>query len=216
MKDILVIGHRGAGGTQRENTLDAFLYAIEQGCKALEMDLRFDYVRKRFYLEHDFFHHPKIYKNTFVKMIPELPKHILLVIEFKSTEYFTDFFARSFKRDYDEFLKNRNVVAISYNPFILMQLRKLDPKIQRGYLCGNPISFMLFKTFFRKRIKPSYLFIHKRMLKKRIIDFTKAHRLKSIAFVLNSEKQWKKAIKLGIKGIITDHPKFLTKFIKKI
>jgi len=55
MKDILVIGHRGAGGTQRENTLDAFLYAIDQGCKALEMDLRFDYVRKRFYLEHDFF-----------------------------------------------------------------------------------------------------------------------------------------------------------------
>jgi len=149
-------------------------------------------------------------------MIPELPKDILLIIEFKSTEYYTDFFARSFKRDYDQFLKDRNVVAISYNPFILMQLRKLDPNIPRGYLCGNPISFMFFKAFFRKRIKPAYLFIHKRMLKKRLVDFAKTHKLKSIAFVLNSERQWKRAIKLGIKGIITDHPKFLTKFIKKL
>lgn len=215
MNEILVIGHRGVTGSEKENTLDAFLHAIDQGCSALEMDLRFDHFRRHFYFQHDFLHQKKFYNNTIEKVIPKIPKNIFLFIEFKTFSVMTGSFVKRFKNIYNDLFDNREIVVFSYNPFVIMKLKKIIPDIQRGYLCGNPISYMLFKSIFRKLLDPEYFFIHRRMIRKKIIDSVISSKLNPIAYVLNMKPHWRKAIQYGVKGIITDYPKNLTKYLKR-
>jgi glycerophosphoryl diester phosphodiesterase len=213
--NILSIGHRGGGGDQRENTLDAFLYAVTQGCKAIEMDLRFDYMRKHFYLEHSFLHGSEIKNNTLDKIIPKLPNELMLVIEFKSNAVISNTYVEHFAEAYRKYFMGRKIVIISYNPVILHKMKKILPDIERGYLCGNHFSFFLFRTYFRKYVDPSFLFIHKRMLNSGIIKYAGKQRYKTIAYVLNTERAWTRALQKGINGIITDNPRSFSEFLKR-
>ncbi|MFC1748422.1 glycerophosphodiester phosphodiesterase [Pseudomonadota bacterium] len=212
-RSILSIGHRGGGGQQRENTLEAFLYAVEQGCEAIEMDLRFDRFRNHFYLEHDFVHSRKIKNNTIDKVIPRLPNELQLIIEFKTNAVRS--YIKHFKEEYSKYFEDRKIVVISYNPVVLHRLKKVLPNVERGYLCGNPISFWFFRAFFEKYVRPTYLFVHKRMVGKKIMNYANGKKYRTVAYVLNKEKNWQRALDLGVDGIITDNPTSFSEFLQR-
>lgn len=205
MSSFFIIAHRGGKGPCTENTLEAFQYGLEHGANAVEMDVRFDRSSKHFYLEHDFIHSPKKRKNTIDKIIPFLPAETSFFIELKTLTLFGKF-SRHFLdviRKYD--LLSRAVV-ISFNPFVLYQLRKLKPDIQIGFLCASETWGWLFRKWVCKLLRPQFLLLNRKMLNKKMVRFGNEMKLKIISFTSNNEEAWLKAKALALNGVITDYP----------
>lgn len=216
MENFLIIAHRGGHGPYEENTFEAFKHALDQGCQALEMDVRFDHLNKRFYLEHDFLHHPKKNRNNVMgKIIPSLPKNTFFFIELKTLSWLTKSYARRFLSEFDRFFRTENCVVMSFNPFVMMQIKKLAPKIRRGYLVGNLFWNLMFKKLLHRLINPHFMLLHKRLFSLKNVKFARAKGMKIMSFVLNDDESWQKALDYGIDGIITDRIDDLRVFYKK-
>ena len=96
MNRFLIVAHRGGFSDFKENTLQALKHGLENGANAVEMDVRFDALRSRFYLEHDFFHPAKNKENVIDKVIPFLPKESTLFIEVKTLAWIRKKYALHF------------------------------------------------------------------------------------------------------------------------
>lgn len=214
MKKLEIIAHRGARGPFMENTFEAFDRVIQLGVKAIEMDVRLDYRNGRFFLEHDFFHHPKYRQNLLSIVIPRLPKHILHVVELKTIAW-RKVYVSKFKKVYDELFKNRRSVVISFNPFVLIRLRQIAPKIKRGALISSHLWLILFKLAFHHWINPHYVFLHKKHLKEKNIKWARKRNFKIIVYPINNYKWLEHAIIMDIDGIVTDFPLLAKKFVSK-
>ncbi len=215
MHKINIVAHRGGRGPFMENSLPAFLRAVSMGIKSVEMDIRLDYMNHRFFLEHDFFHHPKYRKNLLSNVIPFLHKNIFCVIEIKTLFPFNRLI-NEFISTYNELFKTRPNYVQSFNFFAMYKLKLKAPYINRGVLCTSSIKHFFFKYFFHKLIKPKYYVIHKRHLKRKNIEWAKKNNYKVYVYVLNSPKYWKLATLYQVDGIITDYPLLLKKFIEKM
>jgi glycerophosphoryl diester phosphodiesterase len=215
MDNFIIVAHRGGHGPYNENTLEAFKHAICKGCKAVEMDLRFDHLRKRFYLEHDFLHSPRHRHNLAEIIVPELPPETFFFVELKTVAWLTKSYARNFLKEFKKLFKTENSVVMSFNPFVLMQLRKLEPGIKRGYLMGNFFWSFVFKKILHKAISPHILLLHKRLFDLNNVRFARSRGMKVMSFVLNDRENWQKAVDYGIDGIITDRFAELADFLKQ-
>jgi len=204
--DMEIIAHRGGANPHIENTLDSFLYGIKLGFKAIEMDVRYAYIRKKFFLEHDFLHHPKFRKNYLESIIPKIPNKISLFVELKTNCALTNIFARNFNNIYLKHLKNRKTWIISFNPFVLIRLKRLNPDMPIGFVCGNRFFKWLFHLIIYPILKPKAYVISKRFLNKRTVMFAKRHGMQIYAYVINRSDDRYKALDLDIDGIITDYP----------
>lgn len=216
MNSIRVIAHRGGDGPYEENTIESLQHAVKNGCRGLEIDVRFDHLKKRFYLEHDFIHSPRKNRdNVMAKVVSALPPETFFVIELKSLAWLRTYYVRSFIKEFEKLFKKDNSVVISFNPFVMMQLRRLAPDIKRGYLMGNFYWRFLFRKIFHSFIKPDYLLINKRVFNLRYMEFARQKGYKVFSFVLNNQRSWQRALDYGIEGIITDRPSEVNEFLKK-
>jgi glycerophosphoryl diester phosphodiesterase len=206
MKNIKVIAHRGGQGPHLENTLDMFLYAIRIGFNAVEMDVRYGYFSRRFFLEHDFLHHPRFRRNYMDKIIKKIPGKIFLVIELKTNSALTNIFAKNYCKLYNKLLKKRKSQTISFNPFILYRIRKINPDIKLGFVCGSLFFKILFHWVFIRFIKPDSYFLNKRFLNRRTVRFAKKHGMEIYTYVINKNEDRHKVMDMDVDGIVTDYP----------
>lgn len=206
MKEYIVIAHRGGKGPHPENTISAFKHAVKVGFKAIEMDIRYDYFKQRFFLEHDFLHLPKYRQNHFRKLIPEIPRDITLYIELKTMSCLTNYLTRRLKKIHDEFFVDRNIVYMSYNPFVLMRLKKAIPGVKCGFMCGNRFWRLIFEHGIYYFLRPYGYFLSKRLLKRSHVKFCKKRDIKIFSYVLNKESEWRKAERLELDGFVSDYP----------
>jgi len=205
MKEFIVIAHRGGKGPHPENTISAFMHAVKVGFKAIEMDVRYDYLKQRFFLEHDFIHLPKYRQNHFRKLLPEVPRDVTLYLELKTMSCLTNYFTKRLKKIHDEFLIDRDVVYISYNPFVLLRLQKAIPGIKCSFVCGNRFWQFVFEKGLYRILKPYGYLMSKRILRKKNVEFSQKKDIKIFAYVLNKESEWRKAESLGIDGFVSDY-----------
>jgi glycerophosphoryl diester phosphodiesterase len=216
MNSPLIVAHRGGNSPYEENTLEALSHAVKSGCKALEIDVRFDHLKRRFYLEHDFIHSPrKNRENVMSKVVKSLPSDLFYLVELKTLSWLRTYYARSFLKEHAELFKPENTMIISFNPFVMSQLRRLAPGLKRGYLLGNFYWRILFRTVFHRIIRPDYLLINKRAFNKGNVRFARKKGYKIFCFVLNDKASWQKALDFGIEGIITDRPAELNAYLRE-
>lgn len=213
MKDLIIVAHRGGHGPHPENSVEAFQNAIHNGVEAIEMDLRFDYFHKRFFVEHDFFHPPKKRQNTLETVIQALPKDIIVFAEIKTLSCLTNYLAKKTAMMFEKHFDPERAIIMSFNPFILMRLKKLAPKIPLGFICGKKFWNFLFQKFYYKHMKPDVYLLHRRLLNKKNVQFAKENRMQVIPFVINRIEQWEEASALDPDGVITDYPAVFQKNI---
>ncbi len=206
MNPFTIVAHRGGKGPYKENTLQAFQHAIDYGADAVEMDMRFDHYKQRFYLEHDFLHWPSDRKNTIEKVIPYLVGKTFFVIELKTLSWVRKKYALKFLEAVKKYDLMPRSLMISYNPFILLQLRKFSSGIQLGFICPSFFRWNLFKKWILGVVRPQYVLLHQRMLKKSVIHFARQRGLKILSYTMNNDEEWLMARKLEVDGIITDFP----------
>ena len=217
MASLIIVAHRGgAKGKFKENTLEAFSYAIQHGFRCVEMDIRLDHLRKRFYLEHDLLHLPKVKENIFEKVISTFPKSVTLFTELKTYTLTRTFYARTFLELIEKYNLQKRVVVISFNPFVLRQIKKVAPELKVGLLYGIEMIYRLTKSYCINKIKPHYLIFSKRIVNRKKIDFARQQGYKIFTYVANKEKDWLQAQKLELDGIITDYPEKAADFFKNL
>jgi len=218
MKPFLIVAHRGGKGPYKENTLLALQHGLEQGAKALEMDVRFDYWRQHFYLEHDFFHLPKGSSHFIDNVLPDLPVETPLVIDLKTLDFRKSVFALHFYHVLQKHDLFRRAILESFNPFTLIHLRRLNAELQIGFLIANEIWAQAFMQWIYRDLKPQYMMLHRRFLGKEkllkeCLAFAHKHGLRLLFFTVNEEEELKKVYDLGAYGVITDYPEKARKVV---
>ncbi|MBU1954255.1 glycerophosphodiester phosphodiesterase [Patescibacteria group bacterium] len=215
-ENIEIIAHRGGAGPYPDNTSESFIYGIEQGASSIEMDIRYNYLTRNFFLAHSFIHHPKRRQNLLIKAVETIPRDVELVIEFKTVSFLTNIFVKNFVRFHDEHLKGRKVLVISFNPFVLMRLKRFAPDIARGIICGSHFWKSVHNYLLRMFVKAQYYVLNKRYLNTRNAIFARENGMKLFTYVINSERDWKKALRYEVDGIISDDPAKFTRLKSRL
>ena len=152
LSEMDIVAHRGGAGPHIENTLESFLYALDMGFSAIEMDVRRAYFSKKFFLEHDYLHHPRYRRNYVTNVLPKIPENIKLFIELKTNSVFTNVYAKNFYRVYEKYLKKRDTYIISFNPVILFRLKDADIEMKTGGgQDAGPLEAVVFSIAARHR-----------------------------------------------------------------
>ena len=191
MSSMFIVAHRGGKGPYEENTLEALKYGLDQCGNAVEMDVRFDHLHKRFYLEHDFIHSPRKNRNVIDKVFPFLPVKATLFVELKTLYWLRRRYALNFLKVIEEFALDQRAIIMSFNPFVLGQLRARAPYLHVGFLMRNGWWEFAFRRWIYWILKPQYLMLSRRFLKKkkfmeRMLGFARKHKIKVLIFTANS------------------------------
>lgn len=211
MSKLFIVAHRGGKGPHEENTLEALKYGLDQCGNAVEMDVRFDHWHKRFYLEHDFLHAPRKNRNVIDKVIPFLPTEATLFVELKTLYWLRRRYTLRFLKVIEQFALDKRAIIMSFNPFVLVQLKGRAPYLHTGFLMNNRVWGFVFRHWLYWLLKPQYLMLNRRFFKyrpflERLLAFAHEHGIKVLTFTANSPEDWYNAREYKFDGVITDYP----------
>lgn len=205
-RNLIIVTHRGGKGPFPENTPEAYRRAVAQGAEAVEMDIRLNYITGRFFLAHDFIHHPKRQWNFLEKALAEVPYDVRLVIEFKTVSFLTNFFVKKFQRFYEEHLVGRDLMVQSFNPIVLIRLKRVLPDVPRGFICGSVFFLYVHNWLLWRFVDAKYYVFNQRFLNRRTVVWARERGMILYTYVINTVKAWNKVMKYDVDGIITDYP----------
>jgi len=222
-----IIAHRGASFFSKENTLESFQGAIDQGADMVELDVQMTKDNKLIIL-HDVhidrisegvglvrnFNLEDIRKiNIFGKeKIPTLDDALNLllgrvgiVLDLKRIEavpYILKYF-KNYK------LKESCIVS-SFKKAAIKSIKHYDNKIKVGLICWRPTRRKIKYCVNNKIdfIHPNYLFLNKRTYRR-----IKKSKLGINVWTVNYKRNLRKLLKMEISGIITDRPRVIKKLL---
>lgn len=274
-KSIDVQGHRGCRGLLPENTIPAFMKAMELGVTTLELDLVISkdnevvishepffnheittlkngkHIKKKNERKHNIYKlnrkelknydvglksHPKFKKQKNIPAIKPTLKELAVEVRKKAKELnvAVPFFNVEIKRvpeqdgdfhpgahDFARLVLNaiyegkidKVTYVQSFDVASLEEVRKIDATIPLVYLIANKDSMKknLKKLSFTPEVYSPYF----KLVNKDMVKLCQKKKMKLIPWTVNSEKDIKKQLKLGVDGIISDYPDLLLKIVKK-
>ena len=231
-KRILVHGHRGARAIRPENTIPGFLYAIEAGVDALEMDLA---VTKdnAIVISHD----PILQTGEVIRAltlaqvrertnIPTLDEVLSL-----STEGLFDYNleTKSFadKPRYtpspEEFVRlvleqvrkhglEKRVTLLSFDFRILVAVRTMVPEVRRSAL--THFDLRAFEKIVQDGGLAQVVSPHYRLVTKKKVQAAHAVGIQVAAWTVNRPAGWDKMIAADVDAIVSDDPAALIAYLK--
>lgn len=230
----LVIGHRGSPTFARENTLDSFEIAINQGADAIELDLR------RTADHHLVIHHdPKIARGLppLAAMTYRRAKHesrirgfhlpllneiidlcrdrIALNIELKEAGY-----ERELLQSLDKTYPDESILYTSFLPETIARLKTIAPAITTGLLLGVPRQKVSKAGRTTSKgldhltdCNADLILPHKLRARTRTLQRLHRQQIPVIVWTVNSRVSFRRLARLGIAGLITDRPDKLRAFL---
>ena len=223
---VAVHGHRGAQGVLPGNTLAGFRYAIEAGCDAIELDVLatrddvlvvcHDPVLKR----------RVIREQTFEELrLPTLREALELA---PCGEFQFDIEVKSFPRRpryspppqrlaellFEELERLRlglRVLVLSFDFRVLRAMRQLAPAIRLAalYQFGARDFVSIARDAGAETVAPYHRLVTERKV-------AAAHRagIQVVPWTANRPGDWKRLVRAGVDGIITDHPAALIEYLR--
>lgn len=220
MDSLFIVAHRGGKGPHEENTLEAMEYGLKHCGNAVEMDVRFDGLRKSFYLEHDFIHAPRKNQNVIENVVPFLPAKATLFIDLKSHYWLGRRYTLQFLKVIEELALDKRAIIMSFNIFVLVQLKNRAPYLYIGYLIRNSLWGWVFRTWVYWLLKPQYMMLNCRFFKRpkalhKMLQFARKHNMQVLTYTANSPEDWYNALKYNFDGVITDYPQEACEILTK-
>jgi len=237
-----IIAHRGASSHAPENTLSAFLLAVEQGADAIELDVQLtkDNQVVVFHDTHlnrttdgsglikDLTYSEISELNAGISFDPayqgekipilstvfaRLPSDVILNIELKNLhDPYDDLPARTGKI-IQEFKAEKRVLISSFNSIALSKFHKLFPSIPRGKLIHSSYKVNLFCSFnWFLKDLQSVHISYKTLTPQIISSFQKMGKF-VYSYTLNHTQDIITAVKMGIDGFFTDDPAFARRIL---
>ena len=230
---MLVIGHRGAPNLSKENTIDSFIKAFDNGVDGIEFDVQLT-LDKKIAVFHDFDTRSLNCKKTPIKnlnlaslqnmtnsfAIPTLeevfkiiPKDKEIHIEIKSQQINNNYIIDLISDLISKYNFRKQTIISSFNPFILKEVNKVMPNQRIGALWSTSKNTPWFVTHkICKTIKPHSFHANIKYFDKIMAHWVKEKNLKLYFYTVNNEEDFKKAIFYKCDGIFSDNPHILSKF----
>lgn len=231
----LVFAHRGAKAYAPENTIPAFLKAIELGADGVELDVQFSADGALVVI-----HNPTLDETTngsgrvtshtleelkaldagswfspefagtrlctLEEALDAIEGRIFVNIEMKSFALGNDGMAEEVARIVNERGLRERVIVSSFNPFALRRLRQVAPQIERGLLYAPDLPLYLRRAWLRVWAKPDALHPEHVMVDARYMEWARKKGYAVNVWTVNEETDMLRMIDLGVNAIITDHP----------
>lgn len=236
MNKTLIIAHRGASRNSPENTLRAFLMAIELGADYIEFDVRQSNDSKIIII-----HDPCVIRTTHrlgrinkmnlekIKSLntrngEKIPTLDELISDTKGKiKYMCEIKVKGISGTVINILKNQNAInstlLISFKHKELLKNQQIYPDLKLGAII--PSGFGWITTWFSKKklissisendffsINPFFPLVNKKF-----VNFAHEKGLKVFPWTVNSKRTMKKLIKIGVDGILTNDIKKLKNYL---
>lgn len=231
----LIFAHRGAKAVAPENTIPAFLKAIELGADGVELDIQFSadgalVVIHNPTLEQTTDGHGRVTSFTLeelkqldagVKFDPRfagtrlctleealdaIGDRLLVNIEMKSFAMGTD----GMPEQVAEIIRKRalydQVIVSSFNPFALRRLKRTDPRIETGLLYAPDLPIYLSRAWLRPWAKPDAMHPEHVMVDAAYMRWARRNKYPVNVWTVNEAADMQRMIELGVNAIITDYP----------
>ena len=225
---MLIFGHRGAPSIKPENTLASFEAALSHNVDGIELDIQLTSDRQ-IIVYHDF---EIIDTNNSAHLISSLsfdeiqtlcpnlkiptlqgvcdifPKHKILNIEIKSHALDNTAIIQKTLSLIQQYNFIDNIIISSFNPFVLLSIKKKAPNIKLGLLwTGNNSEGWFVTHYSYNQIKPYSFHANIDYLDSNLTQWALEHNLQVFVYTVNTKTDLEKAQNLNVHGIFTDFPK---------
>jgi len=228
---VLRIGHRGASGEKKENTIEAFQRAVELKCDWIELDVRitdFDELvichDETIFDKNNYYFISRIRKNdislfglcTLDEVLDKFLNKININIEIKTAKdpkrnermaYLIGKKLDIYKKKYG--LSAKSVLISSFNHELVSIAHKYIHNVDFGFLFS---SIPLFWKHYINHARFSHFIFDKSILDKDMVSKLKAKDIKIWVFTCNKSWEIDEFIKLGVDGIISNYPDKIKKY----
>ncbi len=238
----LNFAHRGASYEAPENTLAAFLLAVELGADGLELDVQLSkdgevVVIHDLVLETTTDGQGPVRSRTLAQLreldagssfdpifagqrIPTLQEVIeavggsaLLNIELKTVGARDDGLAAAVVRLIEENHLLDRVVVSSFNPTAVRRVKRLNPWIPTGLLYSRDMPFFLRWPWLRHLLRPDALHPHHSMVDGEYVRWAKERGYRVHTWTVDDPGQMWQLVRAGVDLIITNRPDLLTRVL---
>jgi len=206
MNHPLLLGHRGARGKKvPENSLAAFDFALREGCDGFEFDVRLTGEGEAV-ISHDPIQARRRKAAAKQESLPLLQE----VLERYSNLAFLDIEIKVKGAEaiavelLREFPPARGFVVSSFLPNVLQSIHSSDWQVPLGLICETQAQLARWK-----RLPVEYVIPHYRLFSQSLVAELKAAQKKILVWTVNAPAGMRRFAKLGVDGIISDHPGLL-------
>lgn len=231
--------HRGASAVAPENTMPAFIEALNQGADAIECDLQFTRDGVPVVIHDDFLHRTtngygnvndyslkelkkldagswfhKKYSGVTIPSLEEVlewlkTNQLGINIELKSTSDEKHKFEEKILNLLKQYHMKERSIISSYDVRVLQKFRKLDPKIETAY-----IYFFLNEPWkYAEAVGAGALHVYFPLLNEETIQQAKKHNIQVIPYTVDEWSDISRLMRLEISGIITNYPNRVRKYL---
>lgn len=212
---VAVIGHRGSRATHPENTIAAFQYALEIGADAVELDVTpsRDGVLA---VQHD----PAL--TDFVQLPAGTPRFEEVVEFARGNSLFLDVEAKSYRSSPIRFDEYARMLVPALAPLRgRVALRSFHHRLLRGVHAlapDLPLIALTQRSAVRwvqlcRRTGASAVSPHHWLVTPGEVRRAHAHGIAVYTWTVNRERDWRRVLRAGVDGIITDDPAALISFL---
>jgi glycerophosphoryl diester phosphodiesterase len=221
-----IFGHRGASGTEPENTIRSFIKAETVGADMVELDVR----KSRdgeivVFHDHDLlrlFGDPRAIKDLDLSEIKrvsseqgrEIPT-LTEVLQSVNIGLQIELKVHGIEQQVLNKIKSfpHKVLISSFFPEILKKVRSLDGNIELGLILGAKRFHMIaLANYFAKKLNLTSIHPKISIVSLPVIALFKLSKRKINVWTVNSEKDYKKMKNLGVDGIFTDYPELIKQY----
>ncbi len=216
MRQILLLGHRGARRYAPENTLAAFDLALQQGADGFEFDLRVTRNRRILICHDPKFNHLSVRRSTLKQLQStcaareDLPACLEEVLQRYSGNAFLNLeikvrgMERLVYRVFQSAPPRHGYFISSFFPGVLRELHAMDGSLVLGTLSQTRWQLRRWD-----RLPVAYVVPRYRLLSRRLVEEVHAAGKRVITWTVNRPRQMLRAAELGVDGIISDDPRLL-------
>ena len=238
----LNFAHRGGSYEAPPNTLAAFMLAVDLGADGIEFDVHLSkdgqiVVIHDFSLEATTDGHGLVRDKTLAELkeldagsrfdpafaserIPTLQevidavgRRLLFNIELKAKGLGGDLAAAVVRIVEENHLVDR-VVASSFNPLTVRQVKRLNPQILTGMLYADDMPFFLRRPWLRGLVRPDALHPHYKMVDGDYMHWAKRQGYRVNVWTADDPGEMWQLIKLRVDTIITNRPDLLREVLQ--
>jgi glycerophosphoryl diester phosphodiesterase len=221
-----IIGHRGAAGTEPENTIRSFAKAESIGVDIIELDVRKSQDGEIVvFHDHDFlrlFGDPRAIKDMSLAEIKRVSSEhnrevptLDEVLNSIHTDLNIELKVHGIEEQVLSKIKNfpHKVLISSFFPEILKKVRTLDGNIELGLIIGAKRFHMIaLANYFAKRLNLSSIHPKISIISLPVIALFKLSGRKINVWTVNTEKDYLRMKRLGVDGIVTDYPELIKRY----
>jgi len=238
--ELLCLAHRGAPDRAPENTLPAFAEAVQAGVDGIELDVQVSadgvvVVRHDYDLERTTDGAGYVWDRTWDELsrlnaahgwaggypptpVPRLeevlrliPKPMLVNIELKSERWFSTGVERKVVAMVQELEMLHRTLISSFNPFCLLRVRYLEPKLPLGLIWWDEdVPWLLRKPRLLNWLQPDCLHPSVDVVTPEVVERAHRHGVRVNVWTVNNRPLIGYLRSIGVDGIITDFTELVT------